>query len=214
MIPAGQILARVRTRHESLASTRWSDEAIYKALNEGLDDLSLQTRFYERYATIPIRRDTTYYDLRGFTPETPIALKSIWSTSRQEWLQPTAAELLDRIDRSWDIATGDPQAWWTKGIYWVGVWPKPTSAISGYLRVYFAGMAPHFGHAQAVLADLPNDFVPALEDYALYELAAQDGETERALRHWGEYGARVMRFKGAVDKRMTKAGTITMGGRR
>ncbi len=211
MIPAGQIVSRVRTLQESVATTRWSDAAIYAALNEGLDQLSIQAKFYERYATLPIKSGRRYYDLRGI-PEPVLGVKSIWNTVRSDWVVPTTLpELEAGYGPRWEQATGDAQFFFMRGLNWLGLWPVP-SATAGYLRIYYHGLAPHFLHSQSVIADLPNDFVPALEDYALYELAAQDGETDRALTHWQSFASRAGLFRNTVDRRMQSAGTLIIGG--
>jgi len=190
VIPLSEVTSRVRTRYESESggsSTRYTDEDIRLFVNEGLETLAEATSFYERYVTIPLAENRTYYDVRGFTPETVVRIKSVWSTARNDWLRPVAET---DLDISWEEATGAPLVFFTRGIYWIGVQPKPTSSETGYLRVYFAGIPGRFTHPQAVLGDLPNDHVPALEDYALYEMAALDRQTKLALLHWKEYEAR------------------------
>jgi len=164
MINAADIVSRVRTKYESESTTRWTGARILEAINEGLDDLSLETGFYERHVSVPVQAGLQYYDLRGFTPETVLSVTSIYNTSRQDWLVPTTAEELDLFNPMWEDSTGDPQKYFLRGIYWFGVWPKASSTATGYLQVYFQGLAPHFLHNQSVLDDLPDDWVPALED--------------------------------------------------
>lgn len=189
---------------------KWDNQSIYNAINEGLDELSEATGFYERYVTIPIVGNRTYYDLRGYLPENVVGVRSVWSTVREDWLVPISEE---NLGFQWEQSAGDPQHFFVRGISWLGVWPK-ADTTAGYLRVYFAGLAPHFTVPQDVLADLPDDFVPALEDYALYELAAQDRETDKALEHWREYVAREDGLYRFVNNRVVRARRGAIGGRR
>lgn len=211
MINAAAILSRVRVKYESESAVRWDDSALLKSVNEGLDDLALMTGFYERHVVVPIQADIQYYDLRGFTPETVLSITAIYSTQRKDWLAAITSNELDRFNPMWEQSAGSPIKYFTHGIYWWGVWPRANNAVDGFFWVYFKGLPPHFGHAQSVLDDLPDDFVPALEDYALYDLAAQDGMTDRALRYWASYLDRAKRFASFVDKRLTRAATMTMG---
>lgn len=213
MIPLADVAARVRVRYEAAsggASTRYTDANLYTFINDGLRELAEATLFYERYATIPLEAGRRFYDLRGFTPETVVRIKSVWSTTRNDWLKPAVVE---DFDTAWEEATGDPQTFFTRGIYWLVVDPAPTST-AGFLRVYFAGIPGEFTHAQAVLGDLPDDFVPALEAYALYEMAAMDRKTKAALLYWKDYRAREASLTAFVDRRSVESYAGRIGGRR
>jgi len=74
MISLADITNRVRTKHEAATSVRWSDAAIHKRINEGLECLAESTYFYERYTTIALMPNRTWYDVRGFTPETVLRI--------------------------------------------------------------------------------------------------------------------------------------------
>lgn len=211
MIPASQIIASVRTRYQIVSSVRWDDGDILDAINEGLDDLSEVTRFYERHVSVPLGNRRSYYDLRGWLPETALGVTSVWGSSITDWLVPISAR---DLQTRWEQAAGSPTHFFMRGLFWMVVWPRPDSVdVSEFLRVYFAGYAPHFTHPQAVLRDLQDDWVPALEDYALYELSAQDGETSRALMHWQEYTARSTQFAHDVNRRTVTARVLRMGSR-
>jgi hypothetical protein len=201
MVPLSQILTRVRTLYEAEAgasSVRWSDTDVTAFINESLECLAEGSGFYERYVTVPVQTNRTYYDLRGFTPETVVSVRSIWSTARNDWLKPISPE---ELDVNWETATGDPLCYWTRGIYWIGVYPKGDST-SGYLRVNFAGVPSQFTHPQAVLGDLPDNYVPALEDYVLYELSALDARPKSALLHFASYQKREKALAEFMDRRL------------
>ena len=186
MVPISRIITRIRVRYDAESggsSVRWSDGAIVNFINCGLETLAEATGFYERYVTIPVQQGRQYYDLRGFTPETVVSITSVWSSTRNDWLRPAN---LEQLGIDWELPIGTPQVWFARGIFWMGVYPR-SEADSGFLRVYFQGVPSRLNHPQAVLGDLPNDFYPALEDYALYEMAGGDGNPKRALIHWASY---------------------------
>jgi len=212
MIPLSTVTSRIRTRFEAESAIRWSDAAIREAINEALDELSEATHFYERVVSIPLVADRIFYDLRAYAPDDFISVRAVWSTVREDWLTPNSEGKLDASYRRWQEAVGDPHTYFTRGWGWLGVYPHPENSASGYLRVYFATLAPQLTHPQAVLADLPDDINPALEDYALYDLQTQDGETAAALLHWKDFADRQARLGKFVESRGRTSGVI--GGRR
>lgn len=190
---------------------RWDNDDILDAINEGLDDLSEVTRFYERHVVVPLANLRVYYDLRGWLPESALGVTSVWCSASTDWLTPIASR---DLGTRWEQATGSPTNFFMRGLFWMVVWPHPVDAgVGDFLRVYFSGYAPHFTHPQAVLRDLQDDWVPALEDYALYELSAQDGETGRALMHWQDYTARSTQYAKDVNRRIVTARVLRMGSR-
>ena len=211
MIPVSGIVSHCRTRYEAESggsSTRYTDADIRLFINEGLETLAEATGFYERYVTVPLAEGRTYYDLRGFTPETVVKIKSVWSTSRNDWLKPVAET---DLDINWEDEDGAPLVFFTRGIHWLGINPKPSATDTGYLRVYFSGLPGRFTHPQAVLGDLPYDHTPALEDYALYEMAALDRQTKLALLHWKEYSTREKSLTDFTDRRLVGSRAGRMG---
>lgn len=210
MIPLSEVISRVRTRYELGTSTvRWSDSDIKGFINEGLECLAESTDFYERFVTIPIEPNRNFYDLRGFTPEVVVSIKSVWSSVRNDWLHPVDE---GDLQFKWEDSTGDPNLFFTRGVYWFGIWPKPESDATGEMRVYFAGIPNRFEIDQAVLHDLPDDHIPALEDYALHEMAFQDGEKGLALRYWASYREREKVLSRFVDHRLDGGITSRFGG--
>ena len=82
MIPLSTLQTHIRTRYENESGgsvIRFSDDNLKTYINEGLECLAEATGFYERHCTVPVEADRLYYDLRGFTPETIVSVKSDWS---------------------------------------------------------------------------------------------------------------------------------------
>jgi hypothetical protein len=209
MLPLSEIITRVRRRYEVSDTIRWSDADITLFINEGLETLAEASNFYERFVVIPIEANRTWYDLSGFTPETVVEIKSVWSSIRNDWLVP-----VDQGDLQfkWEESTGDPNLFFTKGVHWLGVWPKASSTTTGHLRVQFSGVPNRYDIDQSVLYDLPNDHLPALEDYALHEMALQDGEIALGMRYWQSYLDREKKLSMFVDHRLDGAITSRFGG--
>lgn len=210
MILASQLVQHVRWRFDAASTTRVTDAAILEAVNEGLDELAEATGFYERWVNVPIRNGRTYYDLRGWLPETALGVTSVWNTISTRWMHPASEEELSYA--RWKRVTGDPRNYWIRGLYWMGVFPKGT-ADSGFFRVYFKALVPHLVQDNDAIPELPDDFNNTVEDYALYELFAREGETSKALALWNSYQDGENKAKKLVKDRITAARSGRLGRR-
>ncbi len=203
MLTFGQLESRVRTLYEAESSVRWPSSKFLEAANDGMDELSEATGFYERFVVIPLKGGQTYYDLRGFVPDDAFQLNSVFNPADQFWLKP--AGIADMTTPRWETVPGSPQRYLVRGAFWLGVYPRP-SGDTGTIRVYYSGIAPHLKDSSSVVpADLPDDFVTALDEYTLYDLSTKDGETEKALQHFIEYLKREAALTSYVENRIVKS---------
>ena len=211
MLTLSDIRSRVRTRFEAASSVRWSSEDIDAAINDGLGELSEATRYFERTASIQLKASRTYYDLRGLTPETVLSVTAVQHLSGVRWLEPIVLPDISKGIAEWELTSGNPTAWFVRGLYWLGVWPRPTADLDDWVRVYYTGVAPALVDDGDLPAQLPDEFVPALEEYALYELQQREGEAEKALYWWGKYKEREAVLEQHIAHRLTTARTGTIG---
>jgi hypothetical protein len=207
MLTLSEIRSRVRVRFEASSSVRWTDADIDGAINAGLEELSEATRYYERWVSFPLK-PRTYYDLRTL-PDTVLSITAVQHEAGVRWLTPIN---LDDIGYGqWEETHGGPISWFTRGAWWLGVWPRPSDDVDEFLRVYYSAVAPALLEDGQIPAQLPDEFVPALEEYALYELQQREGETEKALYWWGKYKEREDALAQHVAHRVTTARTGTIG---
>ena len=208
MLTLSDIRSRVRTKFEA-ATTRWSDADIDAAINDGLGELSEATRYYESWVSIKLKASRTYYDLRGLTPETAMSVTAVWHEPGVRWLTPMA--LQDITYEEWEETSGNPTGWFVRGLWWLGVWPHPSSDVDEFLRVYYSAVAPKLVDDGDEPRPLPDEFVPALEEYAVYELQQREGETDKALYWWGKYKEREKALEQHMAHRVTTARTGKIG---
>lgn len=209
MLTLGDIRSRVRTRFEQSATTRWSDADINAAINDGLAELSEATRYYERWVSVPLKEDRTYYDLRGLTPEIVLSVTAVWHDEGVRWLTPINTSDIGYDE--WEETTGNPTGWFARGAWWLGIWPRPSSDVVEFLRVYYSAVAPSMDEDGEEPKQLPDEFVPALEEYACYELQQREGETEKALHWWARYKERERLLEQHMAHRITRARTGVLG---
>ena len=209
MLTLSDIRSRVRTRYEAASSTRWSDADINAEINDGLGELSEVTRYFEQWVSVPLKENRTYYDLRGLVPDGCLAVTAVQHESGVRWLTPST--LGDLTYEEWEKTTGNPLSWFMRGQWWLGVWPHPSSDVDEFLRVYYTGVAPALEEDGEEPRQLPDEFVPALEEYALYELTQREGDSEKALYWWGRYKVREAELEQHMAHRVTTARTGSIG---
>lgn len=174
-----------RALDESQAAPRfWTAQDIKDAINEGYEEISDATDWYEVNEDLTPTANTTYHDLDTLLVTFPLTVTGVFNTQTNRWLTPSSAEELDgEIDR-WEVIVGPPERFWLKGLFKIGFFPKPPTAAP--LTLYFSSM-PVPLNLDADVPGFPVEFHLALLEYAKYDLLSQDGETKEALLCWGRY---------------------------
>lgn len=209
MLTLSDIRSRVRTRFEAASTTRWSNADVNAAINDGLAELSEATGYYERWKSVPLKGGRTYYDLRAIPSETHLSVTAVWHESGNRWLAPI--NWRDLTYEEWEETAGLPISWFVRGYCWLGLWPHPSADLDEWVRVYYTAVAPELEDDGEEPVQLPDEFVPALEEYAIYELQQRDGETEKALYWWGKYKEREEALRRHMAERVTTARIGSIG---
>jgi hypothetical protein len=116
------------------------------------------------------------------------------------------------MDRAqWETTAGQPVRWFTRGLYWLGLFPHPSADLDEWVRVYYSAVAPAMEDDGEEPKQLPDEFIPAIEEYALYELTHREGETDKALYWWGQYKAREAALEQHMAHRISTARTGAIG---
>lgn len=209
MLTLSDIRSRVRIRYEASSATRWSNVDVNDAINQGLEELSEATRYYEQWVSIPLREKRTYYDLRGWAKGSILSVTSLWHENGNRWVSPASHTDIDIAQ--WEKTAGAPYLWFTRGLYWLGVFPRLTTDADQWVRAYYATVAPKMTDDGHEPKQLPDEFVPALEEYAMYELTQRDGDTEKALFWWAKYKDREVALEQHMAHRVSTARSGAVG---
>lgn len=185
---------------------------IQNAINDGLDELSDETEFYERYFTLTLRPRATYYDLRSVGPDSVILrVTNIWNPTRNQWLEPFTVPDLDyRTARQWELSTGDPRYWFMRGLFWLGFFPWVDSETN-VLKVQYRTLHPHLVNPADTPDQLPTEYHRALANYAMYDLLSKDVETQKAMMYWQLYIEDETILAGRVGGRTSRDRTPRLG---
>jgi hypothetical protein len=182
-----EIRSEVRRRlRESLSNpVFWLDTDIDVAVQEGYDEISDSSEWYETYQTISILEDRPYYDMRTQCRDRFLVLGKAFNETTNRWLTPAVPRDLDLTDNRWERRVSEPERVMVRGIWWVGYWPFKGVA-TGKIKQYLVGFPPRLDEDD----DEPGfdeRFHQGLVEYALFDLFAQDSETDLAWAAWKEY---------------------------
>lgn len=176
------------------------------AINEGYECLSEITEWLETTSTLTLST-AIYYDLTDTATFTlssgvsPLSISNVWSNQNNRWMRPTNwREMDEQMYPMWEASTGEPDYWFPRGAWWLGVFPhKPTA--SGTLSVHASAM-PSPLSADGDVPGFPREFHQGLVSYALYDLFEQDREWKKADRYFAEYLQAETALKYWVETRM------------
>jgi hypothetical protein len=195
----GEMRAAVRTRIAEASANFWSDSDIDSSINEGFQELADATEWYERSTSIPTMSNRTYLDLRGVVDGSFISPKRARNLQTGKWLTPTTVRNQDSQYRQWERNVTEPSSMFMRGLWWIGLHPKPSSD-NGFVRLYYSAI-PAVITDDSTTIPIPEEFHMALVSYALYDLLAQDAETGKAMLYWNEYVGYESNFREFVKGR-------------
>lgn len=206
----GEIIDDVLTRieEETGSPSRWSRSDARDSINDGLDELSDATEFYERTAVFTLRARAVYHDVRTVGDEPFLRVSSIYNPARSRWIDATnVRDLDDFTSRQWIRNDGEPDQWFMRGLWWLGIYPRSRSQDS-VLHLKGKALHPHMTDETERPRQLPEEYHRTLVEYAVYDLLARDDETAKALEHFSEFE----KMSRELDKRVANRTQIPMRG--
>lgn len=165
----------------------WGVADVKEAINEGYAEMSDASEWYERNSTIGLLSNRTYYDLRtNLGGDTILTPGRCFSSVNNTWLLPSSVRELDRhVSFQWEKNISTPRRMFQRGMFHLGVHPKPSGDV-GTIKLYYTAMPADL----SADSDEPGFYAehhPGIVDYACYDLLCQDGEIELALGFWKQY---------------------------
>lgn len=198
-----QLISAVVARLEESATTPvfYTEEDIIASLHAGYMELSDAAEWDERYLTVDLLADRPWYDGRTVLGADLLTIGAAFSDSLNRWLVPTAGLELDRADSRWERVPGPPQRVLTNGLWWFSYWPRMGSDL-GTVKQYYTALPAALSESVDE-PGFPETFHQGLVEFAVYDLLAQEGETQRAMVAWLEYLSYERGLQAFVEGRLT-----------
>lgn len=175
-----------RRLEESTSSpVYWTTGDLNDAIDAGYEEMADASEWYEAVVVIDVLRSRLWYDLRRYAGEGFLAPGRAFNETTNRWLHPRTADDLDHRDRRWETRVEAAHTLLLRSLWWVGYWPAKDAEV-GTIKQSFTAL-PAALTEDTMTPGFPEAFHYGLVEYALAELWAQDGETDRALRAWDAY---------------------------
>jgi hypothetical protein len=180
-----QLQSEVRTRLNEASANFWANTDINTSINDGYAELSDASEWKESSASVATTANVTYYSLLTMTSDEILSLRSAQNPTTKYWLQPADALYMDsQVHPRWENITSEPEYYLMRGLFQVGYTPKRNA--SGTILQFYS-MMPAALSAGTDTPGFPQEFHFGIVEYALYDLLAQEGETDKSLTHWEQY---------------------------
>ena len=179
-----------RLAEDQVSPDFWTVADVHEAINDGYEEISDASEWFERMVSIPLLDHRPYYDLRTVLDgDTILSPGRCLNVTTQRWMDPTHVRNLDyHTYRRWEaIAASQIEKFFQRGLWWMGVFPQQGSD-SGFIRFFYTAM-PSPLVLDTDTPGFPQEFHYALVDYALGDLKGQEAETKLALTEWKKYFA-------------------------
>jgi len=186
--------AEIRTKvlrklRQQRAGVPFSEAEINQAIDDGYAEMSDASEWNEVVQLLDLLADRPYYDARTVCGQSLLAIGPAFSPTTSRWLRPVVVGDLDGNDRRWERVVSPsaaPDAYFTRGLWWFGYYPRVASD-TGTVKQYFTALPAPMEDDDA--PGFHDDFHDGLVEYATYDLWAQAGEATLALAAWTRYAA-------------------------
>ncbi len=174
----------VRRKLDEVSALFWTDQEVVDAINEGLAEMADATEYFERQAHLNLLAGRTYYDLTSILPDTFLSPRRAWNTTTETWLRPSGPREHDGKYAQWELTNGEPETYFLRGNWWLGVWPRKPEESSS-IRLYYTGMPDPMTN-DTDEPTFPREFHPGVVAIAISDCLAQERETAKALEYWAK----------------------------
>ena len=176
----------------------WSLADVKDAINEGYEEMSEISEWYETTYPLTLSAGTRYYDLFAPTVSTSypqiLDVVKVYDSTVRRWLTPITTKKLDLTNPVWEQAeSASPEHYILRGCFRFGVFPLPTETRTLTLYTHNIPQGSAVDSPALVLdtdePGFPVDFHHGIVSYAVYRLLCEDGEYKKALYNYAEFAA-------------------------
>lgn len=155
------------------------------AIQNGYDDIAINSRCILKTATVSWVSNRSYYDIVTLGVSDYFAPLAIYDNNQKRFLfDDLTLKDFDNMREDWEIWTGTPE-WWTPSAYnRIAIMPRHSTA-TGNFTLYYAATANTLssGTTPTVVPDMQR----LLYLYAEAELLERSHEFTKALKLWEQY---------------------------
>lgn len=181
----GQIRARVQLNLNDAVGTFWDNATVNQSIQDGYDEVIVDTQCVENTVTVPFSSTTIYYDLYNLIPNF-WRLSRLFNQNTNRWMPCVDSRVLDKFRFDWEAANGTPWFGYIVNFQYLGFFPHYTSGTAkGFDILYKVGRDLLTTDQQ--IPQIPDEFSRILESYATADLLEIYREFTKAAEYWDDY---------------------------
>lgn len=184
-----EVLRRLREAKGTYDSTApevfWRDTDVEVALNDAYMEISDSTEWNEQSQTVELLESRPYYDARTLLRKPFLVLGPAYNHQTSRWLIPTRPLTMDEGDLRWEQRVAEPERLLVRGLWWISYWPYK-GVEGGRIKQMYKAL-PDPMEDDGDVPGFHRNYHYGLVEYALFDLFAQDGETDLAWASWKLY---------------------------
>lgn len=165
---------RILTRLDETGAGYYSPGEVVDAANEGQRLLALLTLCNESSGYLFLNPAQTFYSMLGVFPDwlLPLRVRNMGGAK----VQPARLADMDAANPAWQATAGTPGYYAHLGFDLLAIDQQPAGATDALYVTYARSPVDMAGGASA--PDVPEEYQPALADYAIPRLRAKEGGSE------------------------------------
>lgn len=199
----GQIRGRVQTNLNDAIGTFFDNATVNQAIQDGYDEVIIDTQCAEATASVPFTPNTIYYDLyNGIIPSNQLFWRicRIFNQNTNRWMPCVDSRVLDKFRFDWEASVGTPWFGYIVNYQYLGFFPHFSSGATKSFDVLYKIGKDNLTVDQQI-PQIPNQFSRILESYATADLLEIYREFTKAQEYWDDYGKLKQKLKDYMPSR-------------
>jgi hypothetical protein len=177
-----QIAAKVQTNLNDVG-VFYSLTDLSDSIQDGYSEVAAFTGCIFKMTTINLSANLSYYDLGALIPNF-FAVTAIFNPQNKQWLSPVSLRRLEDMRNDWELATGNPFAFWPINFRFIAIFPRVT-VTSGTLYIVYRAQADIL--TASATPQIPTHLQGGLEQYSTGDLLEQAEEFTKAQIELEQY---------------------------
>lgn len=184
-----QLRARIQSNLNDAVGTFFDNATVNQSIQDGYDEVLVDTQCAENTVTVPFTSQTIYYDLyNGIIPPNQLFWRicRIFNKNTNRWMPCCDSRVLDKFRFDWEASNGTPWFGYIVNFQYLGFFPHYTSGTAlGFDVLYKVGRDILTEDQQ--IPQIPDEFSRILESYATADLLEIYREFTKAEDYWDDY---------------------------
>lgn len=193
-----QLKQRILENLKDPSSIYWTDAKLNDSIQDGYDEIVLETECIEQVTTVNFVSGQIYYNIYDL-----IVAPYYWKPTRlfnnqtNRWLQIYDQQILNKIYYSWELSNGNPWCAYIVNFQYLAFFPHD---ITGSFELFYKVCRDVLANDSQSL-QIPDSYIKTIENWCTADLLESVQEFSKAGVYWQDYQTELDRFRSHVRAR-------------